>query len=80
MDRTTDSSNETKSLPLVREVDFAKQKTEGENISISLPQSACSADSPLDEGALIIPVRMHRCIADSKCLFGQSGHRGCPAQ
>ena len=30
MDRTTDSSNETKSLPLMREVDFAKQKTEGE--------------------------------------------------
>ena len=39
----------TMRLPLMREVDFAKQKTEGEKM-ISLPQSACSADSPLVRG------------------------------
>ena len=38
-----------KSLPLTREVDFAKQKTEGENTT---PQSRWSRDSSPDKGSL----------------------------
>ena len=42
-------SNNIDSLPLTREVDFAKQKTEGENTT---PQSRWSRDSSPDKGSL----------------------------